>query len=40
MVRLDGVVTPSVFEDGELPDDFILPATWRLQVSLGVLAGF
>ncbi len=40
MVRLDGVVTPSVFEDGELPDDFILPATWRVQVSLGVLAGF
>ena len=40
MVRLDGVVTPSVFEDGELPDDFILPATWRVQVSLGMLAGF
>jgi hypothetical protein len=40
MVRLDGVVTPSVFEYGELPEDFILPATWRVQVSMGVLAGF
>ncbi len=40
LVRLDGIVTPSVFEDGELPDEFILPATWRVQVSLGVLAGF
>jgi len=40
MVSLDGVVAPSVFEDGELPEDFILPATWRVQVSLGVLAGF
>lgn len=40
VVRLDGVVTPSVFEEGELPVEFIRPATWRVQVSLGVLAGF
>lgn len=40
VVRLDGVVTPSVFEEAELPPEFILPATWRVQVSLGLLAGF
>lgn len=40
VVRLDGVVTGSVFEEGELPVEFIRPATWRVQVSLGVLAGF
>jgi len=40
VVRLDGVVTPSVFQEGELPPEFILPATWRVQVSLGLLAGF
>ena len=40
VVRLDGVVTPSVFEDGELPSEFIRTATWRVQLSLGVLAGF
>ena len=40
VVRLDGVVTPSVFEEGELPVEFIRPATWRVQVSIGMLGGF
>ncbi len=40
VVNLDGLVTPSVFEEGELPEEFIRQATWRMQLSLGLLAGF
>lgn len=39
VVRLSSVVTPSVFEEDEIPVEFIRQATWQVQVSLGLLAG-
>ncbi len=39
-VRLEGVVTPSVFEEGELPVEFLLTTTWRVQLSVGIVAGW
>lgn len=39
-VRVDGSVTSSVFEDGDLPTDFEQRSTWRIQVSMGVVTGW
>jgi hypothetical protein len=40
IVRLEGLALPSVFEEGELPVEFERSATLRIQLSLGVVAGF
>jgi hypothetical protein len=39
-VNLDAIFTPSVFEEDELPADFVRSTTWRLQLSLGIIAGW
>ena len=37
---LSGIVTPSVFEEGELPPEFVRTTTWRVEMTLGLVAGW
>jgi hypothetical protein len=39
-VNLDAIFTPSVFEEDELPAEFVRATTWRVQLSLGMVAGW